>query len=490
MRIRSVETTPPAAGAAIAPASQPAARVSELLSALSFALDLTEGQPMGHATRACILGMRMAREIGQSAGSQADLYYALLLKDAGCSSNASRMFHLLSADDVRGKRDAKLTDWTRLGWESLQYALGHVGTGAPFLARVRSLLRLAVNRKAGSLQLVTIRCERGASIAKQIGFPDPVAEAIYSLDEHWNGAGYPHGLSGKAIPLHSRILSLAQTMEVFFTHRGAVEALAVAKARAGRWFDPDLVKAAESLAKRGQLWTGIEAGQDTLREVMALEPEDRWALLTPERLDAICNAFAGVIDAKSPFTYRHSNGVAAAALDIGRQLGLPEGDLQFLHRAALLHDIGKLSVSNAILEKPGKLTNEEWQIVRQHPYYTYEVLRRISSFDQLSEVAAAHHEKLDGSGYFRGWTAQQLTLPMRILVVADIFDALHAKRPYRDALPLDEVFRIMQKDAPHAIDADCLEALMRAKGFSSLPGPPTADLLQLSDAVKPGRSTY
>ena len=116
-------------------------------------------------------------------------------------------------------------------------------------------------------------------------------------------------------------------------------------------------------------------------------------------------------------------------------------------------------MSNAILDKPGKLTGDEWAVVRKHPYYSYEILRRIPSFADLSEIAASHHEKLDGSGYFRGATAEHLSLPARILVVADIYDALAAKRPYRDALPLEEVFSIMQKDAPQALDANVFEAL-------------------------------
>jgi HD-GYP domain-containing protein (c-di-GMP phosphodiesterase class II) len=105
-------------------------RVSEIISALSYALDLTEGQPMGHSVRACIIGMRLAEQIGLPTGDRGDLYYALLLKDAGCSSNSSRLFHIVTADEIKAKRDVKLTDWTRVGWESLHYALTHVATGA------------------------------------------------------------------------------------------------------------------------------------------------------------------------------------------------------------------------------------------------------------------------------------------------------------------------------------------------------------------------
>jgi putative nucleotidyltransferase with HDIG domain len=199
-----------------------------------------------------------------------------------------------------------------------------------------------------------------------------------------------------------------------------------------------------------------------------------------ETIDKICQAFAEIIDAKSPFTYRHSNGVAAAAIGISRQLGMSEQDTTFMRRAGLVHDLGKLSVSNSILEKPGALNDDEWSIIKKHPYYTFEILRRIPGFEQLSEVAGAHHEKLDGSGYYAHLSADQLNLAMRILTVADIFDALAAKRPYRDAMPLNKVFEIMQKDAPRALDAQCLDALMLH--HASAP-PDSQDLLGLSANV-------
>lgn len=105
--------------------------------------------------------------------------------------------------------------------------------------------------------------------------------------------------------------------------------------------------------------------------------------------------------------------------------------------------------------------------VRQHPYYIYAILSRIAGFEVLAEIAAAHHEKLDGSGYHRGVKAEQLSLLARILAVADIYDALAAERPYRSALPLEQVFKIMKRDTPRALDADCVEALIHAVGSAS-----------------------
>jgi hypothetical protein len=137
--------------------------------------------------------MRLAAEIGLSSAERSDLYYALLLKDAGCSSNSSKLFHILSADEIRAKRDVKLTDWTRVGWESLQYALTHVATGAPFLDRVRTLVRVAAKQQAESCELVKIRCERGASITRRIGFSNPWRRRFTAWTSTGTVAGTPTG---------------------------------------------------------------------------------------------------------------------------------------------------------------------------------------------------------------------------------------------------------------------------------------------------------
>jgi putative nucleotidyltransferase with HDIG domain len=303
------------------------------------------------------------------------------------------------------------------------------------------------------------------------------AAGIHSLDEHWNGGGYPNHLQGQEIPVFSRIANLAQTLEVFFAAHGPHAAIEAVQQRSSRWFDPELVKAAESLCIEGSLWEGLESKQ-LLQDVLTLEPEQRRLLAGDTTIDNICVAFADIIDAKSPFTYQHSNGVAAAALDIAGHFGMSKIEKKQLWRAALLHDIGKLSVSNDILEKPGKLTNEEWQVVRDHPYYTLQILKRIPAFKSFSSDAAAHHERLDGSGYWRSLSGEQLSMSARILSVADVFDALRAKRPYRDALPLEKVFAIMREDSPRALDLPCLEALISSTYGHSLVGPETEVLGQ------------
>jgi HD-GYP domain-containing protein (c-di-GMP phosphodiesterase class II) len=444
--------------------SDTAIRVASVVSALSHALDLSTGQPAGHSVRTCLIGMRIAQEIGLSQQLQSDLFYALLLKDCGCSGNASKTFHALGSDDLKAKRDVKTTDWTRVSWETLQYALLHVAPGKPFLERSRALFRIAVGQKAHAKDVTKIRCERGSTLARLMGLSEQTALGILNLDEHWDGQGNPEGLRGTEISLLSRIMLLAQTLEVHFAAdavSGAQQAVEVANKRKRTWFDPDLVSAVNSLAEGNRLWPQLRSGY--LAEIcLNCEPNPKLMKAGDTAMDNICMAFANIIDAKSPFTLNHSVGVANATVAIGRMLGLPRERVLFLRHAALLHDLGKLGVSNAILEKPAKLDNGEWQAMKQHPFHTWKILRAIPGFDEMSEVAGSHHEKLDGKGYFRGLTAEYLPLEPRILAVADIFDALTAKRPYRDSLPLERVFEILGKDAPHALDPVCLEALRQS----------------------------
>ena len=135
-----------------------------------------------------------------------------------------------------------------------------------------------------------------------------------------------------------------------------------------------------------------------------------------------------------------------------------------MRRAALLHDIGKLSVPNSILEKPGSLTDEEWKIMKMHPVYTRLILQTISGFEHLAFVASAHHERLDGTGYPDGLAADELPLTARIICVADTYQAITEDRPYRDGLPRQAALNIMQKLVPHALDMDCLDVLRYGKG--------------------------
>jgi HD-GYP domain-containing protein (c-di-GMP phosphodiesterase class II) len=429
--------------------------LSDVLGALSHALDITEGEPPGHAVRTTAIGMRLAEQLALGAEDRSALFYALLLKDAGCSSNASRLASLFAADDQPAKRAMKVADWSRSG-SLARYTWRSVAPGGSVVAKARTMRRL-VGEEEVTRDLIGTRCERGAQIARMLELPAATAEAIRALDEHWDGAGQPLGLRGEEIPLFGRILCLAQKLEVFARTVGLPGALAMAIRRRGRWFDPALVDALLAIRDDRSFWGPLEDPR-AVPAVAAWEPADRVRTAGEEELDRVADAFAQVIDAKSPYTARHSAGVAHWALATGAVLGLPADTLRDLRRAGLLHDIGKLAVSSRILDKPGRLDPDELAAVREHPRYTQQILERVACLRGIVHAAASHHERLDGRGYHRGLAAFDLSQAARVMAVADVYEALTADRPYREALPSDRALAIVREQrgtglCPSAVDA-------------------------------------
>jgi HD-GYP domain-containing protein (c-di-GMP phosphodiesterase class II) len=435
--------------------------LSKVIGALSYALDITEGEPPGHAARTCIIGMRLADAIGLDAEARSNLFYALLLKDAGCSANSAKMAALFGVDDHIAKRTSKRIDWSgRLpafvwSWRTVSRS----GSLRSRVERLRDIKEEGQVTKA----LMQARCDRGAEIALLLGLERETAEAIRTLDEHFDGAGQPRGLRGEEIPLGGRILCLAQTAEIFHREGGPEAVLAVARKRRGGWFDPSLVDALRSIER--EFWDSVAYGDAT-----DWEPEDRLLVADEHRLDAIASAFAGVVDAKSPWTYRHSDRASLIVLGLANDLGAHERTLRDLSRAAMLHDIGKLSISNRILDKPAALTRSEFAQVREHPLVTERILGRVPGCEHLAPVAAAHHERLDGTGYPRGLRDPDLTLPMRLLAVADVYEALTSERPYRRALSSHDALAVIRSDVPSRLDPDAYLALEGLAGDEERPG--------------------
>lgn len=432
-------------------------RLSEVMSALSFALDITEGQPEGHAVRTCMLGMRIGAELGLSTPDRAALFYALLLKDLGCSSNAAKVSSLFRADDHALKRELKTVDWTRPAQMAL-YSARHAGAGLSAARRISHLISLGLARPGAGREMYEIRCDRGAEIAGMLGFPAATAEAIRTLDEHWDGRGQPAGLHGEEIPLLGRIAGLAQTVEVFCNTWGRDDACEMARKRRGEWFDPALVDVLELLRGDREFWVSL-AEPDPRSRLGPVEPQDQVELADDERLDTIAAAFAQVIDAKSPWTFRHSERVAGTAVGIARLLDTDDLGEQTVRRAGLLHDIGKLGVSNLVLDKPGALTDAEWEQVRRHPEYTQRILERVAVFQHLADDAAAHHERPDGRGYHRGIGGDALRRLPRVLAVADQFDALTAERPYRKGMEPGDALAVLRGSAGTGVCPACVDAL-------------------------------
>ncbi len=434
-------------------------RLADILAALSHALDMVEGQPAGHCVRCCWIGIHVGRELGLTERQISELHYTLLMKDAGCSSNAARICQLYMTDDIAFKRDFKTINGSLP--QVLRFVLSHTGMNTGLAERFRALVHGFQNGGEIARELMEARCDRGAEIARKMRFAEPVAEAIRSLDEHWDGSGMPQGLSGENIPVYSRIALIAQVADVFFTANGTEAARQEIAKRAGAWFDPAVAAAFDRVAAKDWFWGTLRS--DALQTaIFDLEPAQQRVFVDGSYLDDIAAAFAQIIDSKSPYTSGHSERVTLFADLIAEQLGFTEEKRGWLKRAALLHDIGKLGVSNSILDKPGKLDEAEWAAMKMHAIRGEEILSRIPAFADISAIAGAHHERLDGNGYPRGLSGDQLSLETRIVTTADIFDALTADRPYRAAMAVDKALAIMSEMVGTQIDPDCFSALRQA----------------------------
>jgi HD-GYP domain-containing protein (c-di-GMP phosphodiesterase class II) len=381
------------------------------------------------------------------------------LPHLGCSSNAARICELYLVDDLSFKNDFKRIDGS-LG-QVLRFVVSHTGVKAAFSDRVKAVIHILRNGGRVANEMIETRCQRGAAIARQMRFSELVATGIHDLDEHWDGGGKPLGLAGKDISILARIALLAQVVDVFQLSGDGAVAIAEVRRRSGTWFDPAVVTAFLAVSSEPGFWEEL-AREDIEELVLAAEPDQKAGMADEDYLDDIAAAFAQVIDAKSPFTFGHSERVALFTELIAQEMGYDPARRRWLKRAALLHDIGKLGVSNSILDKPGKPDDDEWRAIKLHPEYSEIILSRIAAFADLALVAGAHHERLDGKGYPKGIKGEAIDLETRIISTADVFDALTADRPYRAAMPTSKALAILQEGAGKSHDSACIAALERA----------------------------
>lgn len=172
-------------------------------------------------------------------------------------------------------------------------------------------------------------------------------------------------------------------------------------------------------------------------------------------------ALVEAVEAKDPYTRGHTQRVAELAVLIGQDIGLSGERLKTLNQSAMLHDIGKISVPDSILNKPGRLTEEEFEFVKEHPVRGHRIIQNVRSLRQEVAGVRHHHERLDGSGYPDGLKGDEIPLDARIIAVADVFDALTSARPYRGPWSSQHAFQILDEEAGVTLDAECVSALHR-----------------------------
>ncbi len=265
----------------------------------------------------------------------------------------------------------------------------------------------------------------------------------------------------RQISVASRLVSLADVVEVFHRAGGVPAAISVARDRSGTQFDPALVDA--FCRDAAELFDGIESAT-TWDAVIAAEP-DLELVLTDEELDAALAAMANFADLKSPYTLGHSCAVAELAGTAAHVQELPDADVAMVRRAGFVHDLGRLGVSNAIWDKRDELTPAELERVRLHPYLTERMLASSAALAPLGAVAVQHHERLDGSGYPRGTSGESLTPTGRILAAADTYRAKLEPRPHRSELTPEDVASYLRAEVKAGrLDGDAVDAVLIAAG--------------------------
>jgi HD-GYP domain-containing protein (c-di-GMP phosphodiesterase class II) len=437
-------------------------RLAELVAALSLGVDLGFGQPMEHVLRQCLIALRLAERVGLDEQERAVVYYTALLVNVGCHADAHEQAKWFG-DDIAlkaGKYDHQLGTL-----RAAAAGMRRIGAGRPPLHRFRVGLEFAFSGHREVDDMIAQHARIARSLGEQLGLSDDILVALAAAYEMWDGRGWPGELEGDAVPIASRVANLAEFVEVAHRTGGIEAATTMARQRSGGQFDPEL--AARLCADAGGIFDGLDALQ-TWDAVIAAEP-GLAVVLSGERFEAALLAIANFIDLKSPFTLGHSRAVADLAAEAASQLALGEGEMRTVRRAGLVHDFGRLGVSNAIWDKPGPLGAGEWERVRMHPYLTERMLCQSAALAPLGRIAVQHRERLDGSGYPRGLVGHAISRPARIIAAADAYQAMREPRPYRPALSADEAATQLRANVRAGrLDAEVCEALLGASGHRVL----------------------
>jgi HD-GYP domain-containing protein (c-di-GMP phosphodiesterase class II) len=428
-------------------------RLAELLGALSAVSDLARGRPVDDATRSCLVATGLARRLGLAPPAVADVYYTTLLRSVGCTATSHELAGLMGGDDVAIRARGDMVDMARPR-EAAAFIAG-VGRGLPPGERLRAVAGTAARGKQAAVEGARADCEVGAAIARRLRLPAAVGGALLDVFERWDGRGRYRGAAGDEIAEPARFAAVALAAVMFSQEPEGAEA-AVRRWR-GRALDPVLADA--FLASAGELLAEA-AVDDPWLAVAEAEPEPR-RTASAEGIDALARAFADAIDLKAPFLHGHSAGVASLAARAAALAGWPQERVTDLHRAGLLHDIGRAGIPTGLWEKPGPLSVAEWEQVRLHAYHSERILLRAPALMPLAPAAGMHHERIDGSGYHRGVAGSMLDPAARFLAAADAYHAMTEPRPHRPALTPSAAAATL---AGMPLDRDAVAAVVEAAG--------------------------
>lgn len=433
--------------------------LGELVAMLSLAADLALGQPMEAELRSGILAHGLGVHAGLAPDELRDLFYISQLRFIGCTAHAHEVAELFG-DEIAFRAKNALLNNADPG-EVLVEVLRSAGAGRPFAERLRLIGAAIAGGKQWNADNFRTSCEVAREMVTRLGAGDGVRDALWFAFERFDGKGVPAGARGDEIPRTMRIVHLAQDLEAMLRAGGVDDAVALGRKRRGKAYDPDLV---DLFADHGAELAAALDMPSAWRAVLATEPEPR-LVVSGDRLDEGLRVVADFADLKSPFTAGHSRGVADLAADGARAAGLSDDDARAVQRAGWLHDLGRAAVPNTIWDKPGRLTDAELERVRLHPYFTERVLSRVDQLSPLGELAGCHHERCDGSGYFRSLKQAGLEPAARILAAADVYHALLEDRAHRPATTPELAAAHLRGEVDAGrLDGDAVAAVLEAAG--------------------------
>ena len=434
-------------------------RLADLLGGLSIAADLGFGLPPEEAMRSCLIATMLARRQGLAEDEVGDTFYTALLVHVGCSALSHETAAVFGDERVLTAAAARtnLADPADIATTLLPEV-----TRSMTPPRRRRVERYAAEhgREFGR-RFDTGSCEVASATARRVGLRPAVQRALHEITEWWNGEGPPRGLRGEEIARPARIASAAADAARFDHLGSAPAAVAALRARAGAILDPEVVEA--FAADADQLLAESRRG-DPRQRILELEPEPQIEVDAVE-VRRVAAAFGDLVDMKMPATHGHSSEVARLARVAAQRQGLDARTVERLEVSALLHDLGRMAVSNAIWQKPGSLTGAEWEQVRMHPYHSERILATSRALAPAARDAGMHHERLDGSGYHRGCRARDLTAAARVLAAADAFQAMTQQRPHRPALSGEQAGEELKREVRSGrLDPDAVAAVLECGG--------------------------
>jgi HD-GYP domain-containing protein (c-di-GMP phosphodiesterase class II)/DNA-binding CsgD family transcriptional regulator len=401
--------------------------------------------------------MAIADRLGLSPEEKAIVYYSELLMDAGCTAWAGYVASAIMGDEIGARRDFYFYRDVRNPLEVFGWLQRYMAVGSPIPIRARQILDFTMHGKEFQREGLRNTAEVACQFADRLGMPDEVQDALWSVFEQWDGQG-PNREQGSAIPIASRIVALTSLLEAVYAAGGRAATLRMAQARRGKAFDPLLVDTFLALAQGEAFWDGFESDH-VWENVQSMEPPSPHRLLPAERLADVAMAFADFADLKSFYAAGHSRRVGDLAGRVARRM-LGEREAEAVRLAGLTHDLGLVAEPSFVLHKsPEELSTAERERLRLHPYHAERILGRIPAFKAVIPLVGAHHERLDGQGYYRGLTGSQIPPGARILAVADRYDELTHGFPGHPPLDSGSALERLYVDAGTAYAEDCIRSL-------------------------------